>query len=102
MINVTQGDFVVTKKYVNDSNEVLMFDWKIEYSVEGAITPLESQGTELVTDGSGLTVDSSDQDYKDFLASTKVSDFFDTLYQFNIDQAPYHLIRETATEIEPV
>lgn len=102
MINVTQGDFLVTKKYVDENNEVLMFDWKIEYSVEGAITPLESQGCELVSPDSGLTVDSSDQDYKEFLASTKVSDFFETLYQFNVDQAPYHVIRETATEIETV
>lgn len=100
MVNVGNGVFSVTKKYVDDSNRVLMFDWRMEYTVDGAITPLESTGTEIVTDGSGLAVNSSDQEYKDFLASTKIGDFFDTLYDFMCEQAPFHIVRETAIEIE--
>lgn len=101
MANVSQGVFSVTKKYVDESNNVLMFDWKMEYAVEGAITPLESNGVEIVADGSGLTVGSSDADYEVYLKSTKIGTFFDDQYEFICHQADFHLIRETATEVAP-
>jgi hypothetical protein len=100
MVNVTQGDFVVTKKYIDDNSNVLMFDWYVEFNVEGAITPLQAAGTELVPEDSNLTVNSTNDEYKSFLESTKIATFFDDLLNFQKEQAVFHLIRETATEVE--
>lgn len=99
MANVTEGEFKVVKKYVDDANNVLMFDWMLEYNVENAITPLETGGVELVPAESGLTVNSTAQEYRDYLTSTKVASFYDDLKSFMEHQSDFHLIRETTTEI---
>lgn len=95
---VEDGVFDIRAKFVDDNNNLVMFDWVMNYPVTGAITPLELVGTQIVKDPN-LTVDSDIGEYFNVVRAAHIADYFDGHKQFFEQVAEEHLIRETATEI---
>ena len=93
------GNFTVISKWVDADGDLLLFEWSMDYPVEGAIATLPHIGETLVDKGS-LSVNSNTSQFRAYVLSKHGSDFFD-LTKIELEQlAPAHVIKETCAEVE--